>query len=163
MKITWPRSICCLPGNDSSIIVCEEDHCRLMLFTSLLMLRSTCGGKRGNGPYEFNSPWNVTSFLDHQSLTNILVADSNNHRIQIFTLGYNDRFLLKDSLITKQKPFFLATNNVYFVVSCEKGWIVSYLAKEKIEVSTIDLNRTSFIKSKSEENFHRDCFLFFFI
>lgn len=148
MNVTWPRSVCCLSGSDGSIIVCEEDRCRLMLFTSLLMLRSTCGGKRGNGPYEFDSPWSVISFVDQQSSTNILVADSNNQRIQLFTLGYNDQFLLKNTLMTKTKPYFLATNNIYFVVSCEKGLIISYLAKEGIQVSIIDLNKTSFIKSK---------------
>ena len=148
-NINWPRSVCCLSGSDGSLVVCEQDRCRLVLFTPLLMLRSTCGGKRGNGNYEFDSPWSVASFTDQQaSINQILVADTNNQRIQIFSIGYNDRFLFKNSLTTKEKPYFLATSNVYFSVSCEKGLIISYLAKERIQVSIIDLNKTSFIKSK---------------
>jgi hypothetical protein len=111
------------------------------------MLRSTCGGKRGNGLNEFDSPWSVASFLD-QSSSNVLVADTNNRRVQYFFIGYNDRFIHKHTFLTKEKPYFLATNNQHFAVSCEKGLIMTFLTKEKILVANIDLNKTLFTQSK---------------
>ena len=113
------------------------------------MLRSTCGGTRGNGPYEFDSPWSVASLLDSSSSSShVLVADTNNRRVQYFSIGYQDRFIYKQTLMTKEKPYFVATSNEHFAVSCEKGLIISFLAKEKIRVANIDLNKTSFIQSK---------------
>jgi hypothetical protein len=111
------------------------------------MIRSTCGGKRGNGIYEFDSPWSVASLLDKSS-SNILVADTNNRRVQYFSIGYNDRFLHKSTFLTKEKPYFVATSNQHFAVSCEKGLIICFLAKEKIQVTNIDLNKISSIQSK---------------
>jgi len=146
-SINWPRSVCCLFGNDGSLIVCEQDRCRLILFTSQLMLRSTCGGKRGNGPYEFDSPWSVASLFDKSS-TDIMVADANNRRVQYFSIGYNDRLIHKHTFITKEKPYFVAASNQHFAVSCEKGLIISFLAKQKIQVANIDLNKASFIRSE---------------
>jgi hypothetical protein len=114
------------------------------------MLRSTCGGTRGKGPYEFDSPWSVASFVNRSSSSssNVLVADTNNRRVQYFSIGYNDRFILKHTLITKEKPYFIATNNRHIAVSCEKGLVVSFLAKQRIQVANIDLNRAAFVQSK---------------
>ncbi|CAF2564925.1 unnamed protein product [Rotaria sp. Silwood2] len=145
-NINWPRSVCCLSGSDGSLIVCEQDRCRLLLFTSQLMLSSTCGGKRGNDLYEFDSPWSVASFFE-RSLSNVLVADTNNRRVQHFLIEYSGKFLYKQSFITKEKPFFVGTSNQHFAISCEKGLIITYLIKRKMEVAKIDLNRTSIIQN----------------
>ncbi len=147
-NINWPRSVCCLSENNGSLIVCEQDRCRLLLFTSQLILLSTCGGTRGKGPYEFDSPWSVASLIDRSSSSNVLVADTNNRRLQYFSIRHNDQFILKNTLITKEKPYFVTTNNRHFAVSCEKGLILSFLAKERIQMANIDLNRASFIQSK---------------
>jgi hypothetical protein len=113
------------------------------------MLRSKCGGTRGKGPYEFDSPWSVASLFDRSlSSSNVLVADTNNRRVQYFSIGHNDKFILKYSLITKEKPYFIATNNQHIAVSCENGLIVSFLAKQRLQVANIDLNRASFTSSK---------------
>jgi hypothetical protein len=111
------------------------------------MLRSTCGGKRGNGLYEFDSPWSVASLLDKSS-SSILVADTNNRRVQYFSIGYNDRFIHNHTSITKEKPYFVATSNQHFAVSCEKGLIITFLVRNKRQVGNIDLNKILFIKSK---------------
>jgi hypothetical protein len=60
----------------------------------------------------------------------VLVADTNNRRLQYFSIRNNDRFLFKNTLITKEKPYFVSTNNRHFAVSCEKGLIISFLAKK---------------------------------
>jgi hypothetical protein len=146
-NINWPRSVCCLFKNDGSLIICEQDRCCLLLFTSQMMLRSTCGGTRGNGLYEFDSPWNVASLLDDSS-SNVLVADTNNRRVQYFSIGYHGQFTYKHTFKTKEKPYFVATSNQHFAVSCEKGVILCFLAKQKIQVADIDLNRISWIQSK---------------
>ncbi|CAF1417141.1 unnamed protein product [Rotaria sp. Silwood1] len=146
-NINWPRSVCCLSKSDGSLIVCEQDRCRLVLFTSQLMLRSTCGGKRGNNIYEFDSPWSIASFFDKSSSSNILVADTNNRRVQHFLIEYNGKFLYKQTFITKEKPFFVGTSNQHFAISCEKGFIITFLIKRKIEIAKIDLNKTSIIQS----------------
>ena len=141
--------MCCLSENDGSLIVCEQDRCRLLLFTSQLILRSTCGGKRGNGSYEFDSPWSVASFIDRSSSSssNVLVADTNNRRVQYFSIGHDDRLILRHTLLTKAKPYFIATNNQHIAISCENGLILSFLAKQRIHLANIDLNRTPFIQS----------------
>lgn len=146
-NINWPRSVCCLFENDSSLVVCEQDRCRLLLFTSQLMLRSKCGEKRGNGLYEFDSPWHVAS-ISNKSSSNILVADTNNQRVQYFSIGYNDKFIHKSTFLTKEKPYFIGTSNQHFVISCEKGLIMTYLINEEKQVGNIDLNKTIFRKSK---------------
>ncbi len=59
------RSVCCLSDNDDdSLVVCEQNRCQLLLFTPQLMFYSTCDGMKDGDPYEFDSPWNVTAFLD---------------------------------------------------------------------------------------------------
>jgi hypothetical protein len=114
-----------------------------------LIFLSTCGETRGKGPYEFDSPWSVATLLDRSSSSsNVLVTDTNNRRLQYFSIGNNHRFLLKHTLITKEKPYFVTTNNQHFAVSCEKSLIISFLAKERIQMANIDLNRASFIQSK---------------
>jgi hypothetical protein len=145
-NINWPRSVCCLSENDGSLIVCEQDRCRLIVFTSKLILRSICGGRRGNGLYEFDSPWSVSTLLDNSS-SNILVADTNNQRIQFFTIEYNGRFLHKYTLVTKEKPYFIATSKQHFAVSCEKSFIKTFLTKEKTQVANINLNKILSIQS----------------
>jgi hypothetical protein len=109
--------------------------------------RSKCGGKRGNGSYEFDSPWAIASLLDKSS-SNVLVADTNNRRVQYFSIGYNDQFLYKHTFMTKEKPYFIATSNQHFAVSCEKGLIMTFLTKNKREIGDIDLNKALFKKSK---------------
>jgi len=113
-----------------------------------LIFLSTCGETRGKGPYEFDSPWSVAALLDRSSSSNVLVTDTDNPRLQYFCIGNNHRYLLKHNLITKEKPYFVTTNNQHFAVSCEKSLILSFLAKERIQVVNIDLNRASFIQSK---------------
>jgi hypothetical protein len=113
-----------------------------------LIFLSTCGETRGKGPYEFDSPWSVAALLDRSSSSNVLVTDTNNRRLRYFSIGNNHRFLLKSTLITKEKPYCVTTNNQHFAVSCEKSLILSFLAKARIQVASIDLNRASFIQSK---------------
>jgi hypothetical protein len=146
-NINWPRSVCCLSENDGSLIVCEQDQCRLLLFSSHLMLRSTCGGKRGNDLYEFDSPWSVATFVDN-SISNVLVADTNNQRIQCFTIGYNGQFSYKYTLTLKEKPYFIATSKQHFAVSCEKGIISTFLIKERNSIGNINLNKIVLTQSK---------------
>jgi hypothetical protein len=146
-NINWPRSICCLSKTDGSLIICEQEQCRLLLFTSQLMLRSTCGETRGNGLYEFDSPWSIASLLDNSS-SNVLVADTNNRRVQYFSIGYNGQFLHKHTFKTNEKPYFVATSDHHFAISCEKGVLMCFLAKQKKQVANIDLNKISFIQSK---------------
>ena len=152
-NINWPRSVCCLTGEDNSIIVCEQDRCRLVLFTSQLMLRSTCGGQRGNGQYEFDSPWNVASLtIVSNSSSWILVADTNNRRVQCFSIGYQDRFIYKQTLKTKEKPFFIATNNEHIAVSCENGVIETFLSEDRRQLARIELNKSTFMQKKKLSN-----------
>ncbi|CAF0768378.1 unnamed protein product [Rotaria sp. Silwood1] len=148
-NINWPRSICCLSKTDGSLIICEQDQCRLLLFTSKLILRSTCGEKRGNGLYEFDSPWSVAALIDKSS-SNILVADTNNRRIQFFTIEYNGQFLHQHSLIIKEKPYFIATSKRHFAVSCEKNLIITFLANERTKVANINLKKISLIQNSNE-------------
>ena len=147
-KIHWPRSVCCLADDDGSLIVCEEDQCRLILFTPRLMLRSTYGGKRGNHSDQFDSPWSVATTFDN-SKSNILVADSNNRRIQFFTIGYSGQFRYQHTVTLNEKPYFLATSKQHFAVSCEKGLIYTFRSKGKLPVATIDLNQIFSTPSKS--------------
>ncbi|CAF2394692.1 unnamed protein product [Rotaria sp. Silwood2] len=151
-NINWPRSICCLSESDGSLIICEQDRCRLLLFTSKLMLRSTCGGTRGNGLYEFDSPWSVAALIDNSS-SNVLVADTNNRRIQFFTIEYNGQFLYQNSLVTKEKPYFIATSKKHFAVSCEKGFIITFLINKRTQVANINLKKISSIQNSSEISF----------
>jgi hypothetical protein len=104
------------------------------------MLRSTCGEKRGSGPYEFDSPWSVAVLPNNSSL-NVLVADTNNQRIQFFTIGYNGQFLYEYTLVTKEKPYHIATSKQHFAISCEKGFINTFLTKERSQVANINLNK----------------------
>jgi hypothetical protein len=110
------------------------------------MLRSTCGGTRGNGPYEFDSPWSVAALLDN-STSNVFVADTNNRRIQVYIIGYNGQFIHKYTLNTKKKPYFIATSKQHFAISCEKGFINTFLAKERTQLAKINLNKISSISS----------------
>ena len=148
-NINWPRSVCCLSETDGSLIVCEQDRCRLLLFTPQLMLRSTCGGVRGNGLYEFDSPWSIAT-LFNKSSSNILVADTNNRRIQFFTIEYNGQFLHKYSLTIKERPLFVATSKQYFAVSCENSFISTYLANNRIKIANINLSKILSIKGNSK-------------
>ena len=102
------------------------------------MLRSTCGGKRGNGLYEFDSPWSVAALLDNSS-SHVLVADTNNQRIQIFAIGYNGQFLHKSTILTQEKPYFVATSKQHFAVSCEKGFVSTFLVEGNTPVANINL------------------------
>ena len=139
-NINWPRSVCCLSETDGSFIVCEEDQCRLLLFSSQLMLRSSCGGIRGNGSYEFDSPWSVASLFDNSS-SDILVADTNNRRIQIFIIEYNGQFLYKKTLMTKEKPFFIVSFLGTFTRCLCRCWCyVLHLKTFKKEVGITHLN-----------------------
>jgi len=104
------------------------------------MLRSTCGERRGNGLYEFDSLWSVAALSDNSS-SNVLVADTNNQRIQFFTIGYNGQFLHDYTLVTKEKPYHIATSKQHFAISCEKGFISTFLAKGRSEVANINLNK----------------------
>jgi len=115
------------------------------------MFRSTCGGTRGNGPYEFDSPWSVAELIRNSS-SNVLVADTNNRRIQCFLIGYKGRFIHKYTFITKEKPYFIATNKQHFAVSCEKGFIKTFLADEGIQIGNINLNKVLSIRSNMKLN-----------
>jgi len=112
------------------------------------MLRSTCGERRGNGLYEFDSPWSIAA-LSNNSSSNVLVADTNNQRMQFFTIGYNGQFLHDCTLITKEKPYHTATSKQYFAISCEKGFISTFLAKERSQVANIDLNKIASTESNT--------------
>ena len=111
------------------------------------MLRSKCGGERGNGLYQFDSPWSVASLFD-KTTSGVLVADTNNRRLQYFSIGYNGRFLHKQSFLTKEKPYYVATSQQHFAVSCERGLIICYLAKDKAMVTRINLNKSTALQSK---------------
>ncbi|CAF1233349.1 unnamed protein product [Rotaria magnacalcarata] len=148
-NLNWPRSVCCLSGSDGSLIVCEQDRCRLLLFTSQLMLRSTCGGKKGNDLYEFDSPWSVASFIDGSS-SKVLVADTNNRRVQCFSIGFHGEFMYKHTFVTKEKPYFVGTSNQHFAISCEKSLILTFSIKKRKQLATIDLNRTSIQPNSSQ-------------
>ena len=111
------------------------------------MLRSTCGGNRGKDHYEFDSPWSVAT-LFNQSSPNVLVADTNNQRIQCFTIGYNGEFLYKYTLVTNERPYFIATSKEHFAVSCEKGFINTFRAKDRTLIANINLNKISSTESK---------------
>ena len=108
-------------------------------------------GTRGNGPYEFDSPWSVAALSDNSS-SNVLVAGTNNRRIQFYTIGYNGEFLYKNTLITKAKPYFIATSKQHFAVSCERGSIITYLAKERTRIANISLNKIASIQSNNKLN-----------
>jgi hypothetical protein len=116
------------------------------------MLRSICGGKRGNEHYEFDSPWSVATLIDN-SISYILVADTNNQRIQFFTIEYDGEFLYQYTLLTKEKPYFIATNKLHFAVSCTKGLIKTFLIKGKIPIANINLNKIVSRQSKRNEIF----------
>lgn len=146
-KIHWPRSVCCLSEDDGSLIVCEEDQCRLILFSPRLMLRSTYGGKRGNQFDQFDSPWSVATLFDN-SKSIVLVADSNNRRIQFLTIDYHRQFRYEHTLTLEDKPYFIATSKQHFAVSCEKGLIHTFRSKGRILVATIDLNQIFSTTSK---------------
>lgn len=105
------------------------------------MLRSTCGGNRGEGEYEFNSPWSVASLFD-QTKNEILVADTNNQRIQLFHIEEDDyQFRYKLTLMIKEKPFYISTSKQHFAVSCQNGLISTFLANNKTHLTNININR----------------------
>jgi hypothetical protein len=110
------------------------------------MLRSTCGGKRGNNFYEFDSPWSVATLID-SSISYVLVADTNNQRIQFFTIRYNGQFLYQSTLLIKEKPYFIATSKLHFAVSCEKSLIKTFLIKDKLPIANINLNKIASTQS----------------
>jgi hypothetical protein len=89
-----------------------------------------------------DSPWSVATLFDKSS-SNILVADTNNRRIQFFTIGNNEKFLYKYTLITKEKPYFIATSKQHFAVSCENGFISTFSTREKTPVANLNLNKIS--------------------
>ncbi|CAF2088724.1 unnamed protein product [Rotaria magnacalcarata] len=149
LNINWPRSICCLSETDGSLILCEQERCRLLLFTSQLVLRSTCGGTRGDNLYQFDSPWSVATLNDNSSI-NVAVADTNNRRIQFFTIEHNGQFLYKYGLVTKEKPYFIATSKRYFAVSCENGIIITFSANERTELSKINFKKISSTQNSCE-------------
>lgn len=149
-NINWPRCVCHLSQTDGSLIICEQERCRLILFTSQLMFRSTCGGTRGNGLDEFDSPWSVAEFVENSS-SNILVADTNNRRIQCFTIGYRGKFIYKYTLATKDKPFYLATTRHWLAVSCENGFLKTFYIPEREEILNLNLNQLFSIKSNYRE------------
>ncbi|CAF1007271.1 unnamed protein product [Adineta ricciae] len=144
-NINWPRCVCYLSQTDGSVIICEQERCRVILFTSQLMFRSTCGGTRGNGLYEFDSPWTVAEFIEN-STSNILVADTNNRRIQCFTIGYRGKFIYKYTLTTKDKPLYLATTRHWLAVSCENGFLKTFFISEREEILNLNLNQLFSIK-----------------
>ena len=146
-KIHWPRSVCCLKDNDGSLIVCEEEQCRLIHFSSRLMLLSTYGGTRGNGLDQFDSPWSVATGFD-KFKSNVLVADSNNRRVQFLTIGFQGQFRYQYSVSIKEKPFFIATSREHFAVSCEKSLIYTFRMEGRIPIATIDLNQIFSTPSK---------------
>lgn len=139
-KIHWPRSVCCLTENDGSLIVCEEEQCRLIHFSSRLMLLSTYGGTRGNGLDQFDSPWSVAAGFDRLK-SNVLVADSNNRRVLFLTIGFQGQFRYQYSVSIKEKPFFIAISREHFAVSCEKSLIYTFRTDGTIPIATIDLNQ----------------------
>ncbi|UJR34941.1 hypothetical protein I4U23_027719 [Adineta vaga] len=145
-NINWPRSVCYLSETDGSLIICEQERCRLILFTSQLMFRSTCGGTRGNDSYELDSPWHVTEFIENSS-SNILVADTNNRRIQCFLIGHRGKFIYKYTLTTKDKPFYLATTKHWLAVSCENGFLKTFFIPEREEILNVNLNELFSIKT----------------
>lgn len=79
--------------------------------------------------------------------SSILVADTNNRRIQFFTIDYNGNFVYKYNIMTKEKPYFVGTSKRHFAVSCEKSFIVTYSANERIELSNINLKKITIIKT----------------
>mgnify|MGYP002388133573 CR=1 FL=1 len=111
------------------------------------MLRSTCGEHCGDSDYEFNSPWSVASLFD-QTLPHVLVADTNNQRIQCFSNEYDYQFRFRYTLMMKQKPYYLATSKRHFAISCEKGLIYTFLAKDRTLLATVDFNKICSRKSK---------------
>ena len=112
------------------------------------MLRSICGGKRGNDLYEFDSPWSVASLFDNTS-SKLLVADTNNRRVQCFAIEFNGQFIYKHTFEVKEKPYFIGTSNRHFAISCEKGLIFTFLTKDKKQIANIDFNKISTISSKT--------------
>lgn len=115
------------------------------------MLRSTCGGKKGNDLYEFDSPWSVASLFDDSSSSPyVLVADTNNRRVQCFEIEFNGQFSYKYTFPTTEKPYFVGTSKQHFAVSCEKGLVRTFLTKEKRQIAIIDMNKISMIQSKMQ-------------
>lgn len=49
--------------------------------------------------------------------------------------------------MTKEKPYFVGTSKRHFAVSCEKSFIVTYSANERIELSNINLKKITIIKT----------------
>lgn len=92
------------------------------------------------------------------SLPKILVADTNNRRIQCFSIEFNGQFLYEHTFKMKEKPYFIETSNRHFAVSCENGLIRTFLVKEKRSLAKIDLNRTPMVPSNI---FHLNQELFF--
>lgn len=140
-------------------MVCLEEKCLLILFTSQLVIRSTCGGQRGSRLNEFDSPWSVVSLID-RTMPNLIVADSNNRRLQHFSISRNGKFMFRNSFPTKKKPFFLSSSRLYFAGSCEDATIVVFSVYEEKEKNEIDLNKIRILKSK--KNFVQRIFISFF-
>lgn len=141
LDIHWPRSVCCFSESDGSLIVCEQDRCRLLLFTSRLMLRSICGGRRGQGVNQFDSPSAVATSLDVSSPSTVLVADTNNRRVQCFTIRPNGDFSLANTLTFDDKPVYIASSREHLAVSCENAVILTFENKQRKALAIIHLRK----------------------
>ena len=141
LDIHWPRSVCCFSEGDGSLIVCEQDRCRLLLFTSRLMLRSICGGTRGHGTYEFDSPSAVATSFDESSPSTVLVADTNNRRVQYFTIRPNGTFSLVNTRTITDKPVYIASSREHLAVSCENAVIITFENRKRKALATIHLRK----------------------
>ena len=141
LDIHWPRSVCCFSESDGSLIICEQDRCRLLLFTSRLMLRSICGGTRGHGTYEFDSPSAVAASFDVSLPSTVLVADTNNRRVQYFTIRPNGDFSLADTRTITDKPVYIASSKEHLAVSCENAVILTFENKQRKILATIHLRK----------------------
>lgn len=143
MEKECPRSICCLTWTDGSYVLCETSRNRLLLFTSRLILRSICGGISGNGDYEFNCPSNVAPQFISSASSNIIVADTNNRRIQFFLIQSNGEFRYQSTLLLKEKPIYLSSTLTHFAISCSNGSIVTYSNYQNEMIAMIDLKNIS--------------------
>ncbi|CAF1121733.1 unnamed protein product [Didymodactylos carnosus] len=142
-QLKWPRSICTLADGD--LIVCEQEQCRILLFSKHLLLLSHFGS-HGRGLYEFDHPWGVASL----SNSDILIADTNNKRLQCFYLGFNSRFIHKYTLLFDEKPYFVSTDiKNRFVVSCDNGLLQCFTKKRSL-ISKIDLLKCFQMKSVTQ-------------
>ena len=105
------------------------------------MLRSICGGTRGHGTYEFDSPSAVARSLDVSLPSTVLVADTNNRRVQYFTIRPNGDFSLADTRTITDKPVYVASSKEHLAVSCENAVILTFENKQRKILATIHLRK----------------------